>query len=202
VVFNPFGNTQAYTFSNRRLDNKFNIFEGITRNWFFIGINIITICGQVIIVFVGSSALSTVRLDSTQWGISLLLGALSLPIAMLIRLIPDDFIRKLYPTNILGKSQAPPPPRAFRDNRFEWNDTIKDVRDELTFFKHIHGGRFGAIRHTLQRARSPRHSLARSRSNSALGPASVMAGIIAGSIAGWSPIERDAADDENTRLLS
>lgn len=200
MVFSLFENTQAYTFSNRRLDNKFNIFEGITRNWFFIGINIITICGQVIIVFVGSSALSTVRLDSTQWGISLLLGALSLPIAMLIRLIPDDFIRKLCPDNTLGKSQAPLP-RASRDGRFEWNNTIKDVRDELTFFKHIHGGRFNALRYTLQGARSPRHSLARSRSNSALGPASVMAGIVAGSIAGWSPIERDAADDESARLL-
>lgn len=153
----------------------------------------------MIIVFVGSSALSTVRLDSMQWGISLLLGALSLPIGMLIRLIPDDFIRKLCPT-ALSKNQAPLP-EASQDDRLEWNNTIKDIRNELTFYKHIHGGRFNALRHTFQRAKSPRYSLARSRSNSALGPASVMAGIVAGSIAGWSPIERDAADDERTRLL-
>lgn len=191
--------TGLYLLSNRRLDNKFNIFEGIGRNWFFIGINIITICGQVIIVFLGSSALSTVRLDSTQCGISLLIGVLSLPIAVLIRLIPDDFIRKLWP-NTLSKNLAPLP-RASQDDRFEWNDTLKDVRDELTFFKHIHGGRFNALRHTLYSARSSHHSLARSRSTSALGPASVMAGIVAGSIAGWSPIERDTADDESTRLL-
>jgi hypothetical protein len=62
--------TSSLRSNNRRLDNKFNIFEGISRNWFFIGVNIITICGQVIIVFVGSSALSTVRLDRTQWAIS------------------------------------------------------------------------------------------------------------------------------------
>jgi Ca2+-transporting ATPase len=84
-------------YSNRRLDNKLNVFEGIGQNWFFIGINIITICGQVIIVSIGSSALSTVRLDMKQWAISLALGALSLPVAVLIRLIPDDFIRKLLP---------------------------------------------------------------------------------------------------------
>jgi Ca2+-transporting ATPase len=74
-----------------------NVFEGICQNWFFIGINIVTICGQVIIVSVGSSALSTVRLDGKQWAISLALGATSLPVAVLIRLIPDDFIRKLLP---------------------------------------------------------------------------------------------------------
>lgn len=153
----------------------------------------------MIIVSLGSSALSTVRLDLSQWGISLLLGALSLPIAMLIRLIPNDFIRELCP-NPLSKNQAPVP-RASTDDRLEWNNTIKDIRNELTFYKHIHGGRFNALRHTLQRAGSPRYSLARSKSDSALGPASVMAGIVAGSIAGWSPIERDAADDESTRLL-
>ena len=192
-------NSCLYLLSNRRLDNKFNVFEGISRNWFFIGINVITICGQVIIVFVGSSALSTVRLDSTQWGISLLLGALSLPIAMLIRFIPDDFIRSLCP-NALNKNQAPPP-RASGDDNIEWNNTINDIRNELTFYKHIHGGRFNALKHTLQPTKSFRYSLARSRSNSALGPASVMAGIVAGSIVGWSPIERDAGDDERTRLL-
>ena len=35
----------------------------------------------------------------------------------------------------------------------------------------------------------------RSRSNSALGATTVMAGIIAGSIAGWSPIERNYEND-------
>lgn len=36
----------------------------------------------------------------------------------------------------------------------------------------------------------------RSRSNSVLGATTVMAGIIAGSVAGWSPIERTHGDDE------
>jgi Ca2+-transporting ATPase len=101
------------SFSNRRLDNKFNIFEGISRNWFFMGINFITICGQVLIVNIGSSALSTVRLDAKQWAISILLGALSLPIAVLIRLIPDDFIRRFLPTKHIPQRTTP------RDERFE-----------------------------------------------------------------------------------
>jgi len=201
LVFNTYVWMQIFNqINNRRLDNKFNIFEGISRNWFFIGINIITICGQVIIVFVGSSALSTVRLDSTQWGISLLLGALSLPIAVLIRLIPDDYIRKLFSTS--PSEDQGPLPVVSRDDRFDWNDTLQDIRNQLSFFKNTHSDQLNSIKYTIQGSRPPRHSLARSRSDLALGPASVMAGLVAGSIAaGWSPIERDTEDDENTRLL-
>jgi len=40
----------------------------------------------------------------------------------------------------------------------------------------------------------------RSRSNSALGATTVMAGIIAGSVAGWSPIERGHGDNDSIRF--
>jgi Ca2+-transporting ATPase len=40
----------------------------------------------------------------------------------------------------------------------------------------------------------------RSRSNSAFGPATVMAGIVAGSIAGWSPIDRNGGDNDSIRF--
>lgn len=40
----------------------------------------------------------------------------------------------------------------------------------------------------------------RSRSNSALGATTVMAGIIAGSVAGWSPIERNYGDNDSMRF--
>lgn len=211
--------------NNRRLDNKFNIFEGISRNWFFIGINIITVCGQVLIIFFGSSALSTIRLDSTQWAISLTLGALSLPVAVLIRLIPDQFIRDLVPTRPEPYIALP------HDDRFQWNPALEDVRDQLRFFKSIHGGRLNSLTYKKSGPLKPgdvdvpyresvrangngdaalsQHTLERSRSRSstALGPAAVMAGIVAGSIAGWSPtpIPRSAEDetppDERTRLL-
>src|SRR5256885_16941468 len=100
-------NPQTYAFdSNRRLDNKFNIFEGIHRNWYFIGINLITAIGQVVIVFFGGSALSAVRLNGVQWAISLILGAMSLLVAIIIRLIPDELIRKLIPS-IAKRNLAP-----------------------------------------------------------------------------------------------
>jgi len=40
----------------------------------------------------------------------------------------------------------------------------------------------------------------RSRSNSALGATTVMAGIIAGSVAGWSPVERSYGDNDSMRF--
>ena len=58
-------------------------------------INLIIIGGQVLIIFIGGRAISVTRLNGPQWGISVILGALSIPVAMLIRLIPDRFAEKL-----------------------------------------------------------------------------------------------------------
>ncbi len=202
--------------SNRRLDNKFNIFEGIRRNWFFIGINLITIGGQVIIIFVGGSALSTVRLSGTQWAISIAIGAISLPVAVLIRLIPDDFIRKVFSGTRDGNHM--PHIEVSSEEHLEWNGALENIREELAFFKKTRGGRFNALMLRLQSplklllnwhrgsvprtpmaeangdAGTPRHSWTRSRSNSTLGPAAVMAGVIAGSVSGWSPLERSTRE--------
>jgi Ca2+-transporting ATPase len=84
--------------SNRQLDNKFNIFQGIWRNWFFIAISLIMIGSQILIVFIGGRVFTVTRLDGAQWCISIVLGALSIPVGVLIRLIPD----KLFPRRIWG----------------------------------------------------------------------------------------------------
>merc|ERR1712230_288790 len=48
MVFNTFVWMQIFNeFNNRRLDNKFNIFTGIHRNYFFIGINCIMVGAQI-----------------------------------------------------------------------------------------------------------------------------------------------------------
>jgi Ca2+-transporting ATPase len=80
--------------SNRRLDNKFNIVEGISRNWFFIAISLIMIGGQILIAFVGGKAFSVVRLSQAQWAYSVVLGALSIPVGIIIRLIPDKLLMR------------------------------------------------------------------------------------------------------------
>jgi len=44
--------------------------------------------GQILIMFVGGRAFSVTRLNPAQWAYSLVLGAISIPIGVIIRLIP------------------------------------------------------------------------------------------------------------------
>jgi len=80
--------------SNRRIDNEFNIFEGVTRNYLFIAVSLAMVGGQILIVFVGGKAFSVTRLSGAQWAYSVVLGALSIPVGAIIRLIPNDFVRR------------------------------------------------------------------------------------------------------------
>ncbi|KAL2812735.1 hypothetical protein BJX63DRAFT_395974 [Aspergillus granulosus] len=90
IVFNTFVWMQIFNeFNNRRLDNKFNIFTGLHRNWFFIGINCIMVGCQIIIAFFGGSAFSIVRIHDEQWAIVILVAAISLPWAIVVRIFPD-----------------------------------------------------------------------------------------------------------------
>ncbi|KAL1985174.1 hypothetical protein VTN96DRAFT_8196 [Rasamsonia emersonii] len=235
VVFNTFVWMQVFNQYNcRRLDNRFNIFEGMFRNKWFLGIQLIIIAGQVMIIFIGGQAFSVHRLNGPQWGYSLVLGAISVPVAVIIRLIPDEFIRRLIPSFWNRKKQRPQVLVSDEDRRFEWNPALEQIRDELAFLKTVRGGRLKNIRHKLQhpetllpRSRSGSRSRdnsipptpvgdndasspppatpdsrrsrmrTRSRSNSAFGPAAAMAGVIAGSVAGWSPIERNPGDSDS-----
>ena len=210
--------------------------EGIWRNKWFIGIQIIIIGGQVLIIFIGGAAFSVKRLDQgSQWAVSLVLGALSIPIAVVIRLIPDEFVSRLVPHFWKRHKKATGPELVVSDEnrRYEWNPALEEIRDQLAFIKTVRGGRLRHIRHKLQhpqeflpRSRSGSRSRdssvpptpngdnesptpqpatpesrsrrnTRSRSNSTFGPAAAMAGVVAGSIAGWSPIER-SHDDPDT----
>lgn len=96
IVFNTFVWMQIFNeFNNRRLDNKFNIFEGVHRNKFFIVINLIMIGAQIAIVFVGGAAFEITALDGTQWAICIVAAAVCLPWAVVVRLFPDEWFAKI-----------------------------------------------------------------------------------------------------------
>ncbi|KAH0547995.1 hypothetical protein GP486_008263 [Trichoglossum hirsutum] len=246
LVFNTFVWMQIFNqYNNRRLDNGFDIFEGVHRNYFFIGINLIMIGGQVLIIFIGGQPFTVKRLNAAQWAYSIILGALSLPVAVIIRLIPDELIRKLIPQRWQHK-ETPDVVVSEVEPSFEWNPALVEIREELAFLKKVRRGRLNAIKFKLQhpreiipgsrngsRSRSSsfnqtqmpseeanhggdvgssgpatpdhhhhhyhhhRRRRTRSRSNSAFGPATAMAGVVAGSIAGWSPIERHRGDNDS-----
>ncbi|KFY51542.1 hypothetical protein V497_09054 [Pseudogymnoascus sp. VKM F-4516 (FW-969)] len=233
LVFNTFVWMQIFNqWNNRRLDNKFNIFEGVQNNYFFIGINIIMVGLQILIIFVGGKAFSVERLDARGWGYSIAFGFLSIPIGAAIRCVPDELVRKFVPEFLLRSDDATP---ELTIEDAEEQSTIPkpltDVREELSFLKKMKGGRINNLRFKVNQAkdnfisrsrsgsRSRSNSVAntgdaedaasappttaesrkrgragRSRSNSALGATTVMAGIIAGSVAGWSPVERPHDD--------
>ncbi|KAG9622339.1 calcium-translocating P-type ATPase, partial [Aureobasidium melanogenum] len=163
MVFNCFVWMQIFNmFNNRRLDNKFNIFEGVQRNVFFIGIALIMIGGQVMIMFVGGRAFSVERLTGEQWGYSVGLGAISIPVGVIIRLIPDELITRLVPAWLKRKA-APKLVVEDEERPFEYSQALLDIRDELAFIKRIKGGRLNQIKFTLKH---PREALLHSRSAS------------------------------------
>ena len=97
MVFNTFVWMQIFNeFNNRRLDNKFNIFEGIHRNFWFIGINCIMVGGQIMIIFVGGRAFGITPITGVQWAICLLCALPCLLWAILMRLFPDEWFGVVF----------------------------------------------------------------------------------------------------------
>lgn len=237
--------------SNRRLDNKFNIFEGLTKNYFFMGISCAMIGGQILIIFKGGPALQISPHGQTpsQWGVAIVLGFLSIPVGILIRLIPDSFVRRLVPDFLKRRAKERLPGATMSDEEHlaMYPQPLEDVRDELAFIKRMKGGRLNnlkfAVRHPRETlamySRSPSHSRAnsfkapatpqrqdslsstqlhtpvatpasrrrsrsnRSRSNSALGAPTVMAGLVAAGVAGgWPPAadgrSREGVHEQNS----
>ncbi|KAI0378881.1 plasma membrane calcium-transporting ATPase [Hypomontagnella monticulosa] len=96
MVFNTFVWMQIFNeFNNRRLDNKFNILEGVHRNKFFIAINCIMIGAQIAIIFVGGAAFEITAINGTQWAICVIAAAVCLPWAILVRLFPDVWFARI-----------------------------------------------------------------------------------------------------------
>ena len=97
MVFNTFVWMQIFNeLNSRRLDNKFNIFEGIHKNYLFIGINAIMVAGQITIVFVGGAAFQIKAIDGMQWGVCLLCAAPCIGWAVVLRCVPDRWAEALF----------------------------------------------------------------------------------------------------------
>jgi P-type Ca2+ transporter type 2C len=211
------------------------------QNWFFIGVNVFMIGGQIMIIFFGGTAFNIQGLTGEQWGYSLFFGVMSIPIGAVIRLIPDEIIHRLI-SAVVQKSKTKGPQVTVEDDEQQlyFPRPLSDVREELSFLKSVKGGRLNNLKFAIQNpretfmprsrsgSRSRSNSIARtstdgnsesgfglsltpeprrrsrsnrSRSNSALGATAVMAGIIAGSVAGWSPIERAYGDNDSIRFF-
>ncbi|KAF5019438.1 hypothetical protein F66182_8546 [Fusarium sp. NRRL 66182] len=178
LVFNTFVWMQIFNqWNNRRLDNKLNILEGLTRNWFFIGISAVMCGGQVIIIKFGGAAFQIAKegQDATLWAIALVLGFISILIGILIRCIPDSFLLALIPEFLKQRAQKFPGVTVSDEEMSLYPEPLADVRDELNFLRRMRGGRLNNLKYVIQhpkqavemvRSRSP----SRSRANSITTP--------------------------------
>ena len=169
LVFNTFTWMQIFNaLNNRRLDNRFNVFEGIQNNLFFVGIFLVMIGGQVLIMFVGGwAAFQAQRQNGMQWGVALVIGALSLPVGILVRLFPDELAAKLVPGFIkrwARKRRAKGIIVTDEENPFEFNQALYDIKDELSWLKKYKGGRLSGLKFAIAHPKEYMHSRSPSRS--------------------------------------
>ncbi|XVE91066.1 hypothetical protein DITRI_Ditri20bG0126300 [Diplodiscus trichospermus] len=88
LIFNAFVLCQIFNEFNARRPEEINCFKGVTKNYLFMGIVGITFILQIIIIEFLGKFTSTVRLDWQLWLVSLGIGVISWPLAMLGKLIP------------------------------------------------------------------------------------------------------------------
>jgi Ca2+-transporting ATPase len=99
IVFNTFVFCQIFNEINaRNIGNDMNVFKGLVDNPIFIGIILFTVVAQFGLVEYGEMFVRTVHLDNDQWYKCILLGALSLPVGGLMRLIPCQDSESDYAT--------------------------------------------------------------------------------------------------------
>ncbi|KAF0392804.1 PMCA-type calcium-translocating P-type ATPase [Gigaspora margarita] len=104
LVFNTFVFLQVFNEINcRRIDDHLNVFYDFFHNHIFIIIQVIVITAQILIIEYGSVAFGTTRLTWYQWLVTILIGSLSIPIGVIIRLIPNSCI----PEHILDEHYRP-----------------------------------------------------------------------------------------------
>ncbi|KND87137.1 Calcium-transporting ATPase 2 [Tolypocladium ophioglossoides CBS 100239] len=205
LIFNSYVWMQFFNlYNHRRLDNKLNVFKGVLKNPFFIAVNLAIITGQILIITFGGSALSATRLSAKEWAISFVLGILCMPVAVLIRCIPDESIRHLFNVKRLWRKTT----ASRRADRTPWSMALQRVRCELLTIRQPRSSRLQRLRSEiselarvrifgesgndsrevdertplLQRCNSNQD---RSRTSSVCGPSVILAGLVAGGVAGW-----------------
>ncbi|KAK6232162.1 hypothetical protein SCA6_002235 [Theobroma cacao] len=90
VIFNSFVFCQVFNEINSREIKKINIFRGMFDSWIFIAVMVSTIAFQVVIVeYLGTFA-STVPLSWQLWVVCILIGSVSLIVAVILKCIPVE----------------------------------------------------------------------------------------------------------------
>jgi Ca2+-transporting ATPase len=149
LVFNCFVFCQIFNQLNcRRLDRRFNVLEGFFRNIWFMAIFLIMVGGQILIIEVGGHAFTVQSLSGRDWGISLVVGFISIPLGAIVRIIPTAPIERiLVRMRLFPDPNKPPVIEEVEDEEsktgdgYIYNPALEKVKDNLTTFARIRGGR-------------------------------------------------------------
>jgi len=107
IIFNAFVYCQVFNEINaRRVNGERNVYKGLFSNAMFIGIMLVIGLGQaILVVFTGQfmSVTPFPGIDGIQWLVSLVLGAISLPLGLLATFIP---VPKRKPRKKISEAQG------------------------------------------------------------------------------------------------
>lgn len=83
---------------NRITAQNLNFFSHLFRNWYFVVIALLIGGCQILIMFVGGAAFSTTHQPPAMWGTAIIAGMMSLPMGAIIRIVPNWWVVKVFPT--------------------------------------------------------------------------------------------------------
>ncbi|KAL2478339.1 Calcium-transporting ATPase 4 [Forsythia ovata] len=88
LIFNTFVFCQVFNEINSRDMEKINVFRGMFSSWIFMIVMVSTVAFQIVIVELLGTIADTVPLSLKLWGVSILIGAASLLVAVVLKCIP------------------------------------------------------------------------------------------------------------------
>lgn len=117
-IFNTFVWLQFFTLiASRKLDEadgitnwkkrvtqeNLNFFQDLFRNGYFISVMILIGACQVLIMIYGGIAFSIAEQTTAMWITAIFCGVLSLPMALLVRICPDEWFLRFFPGKFFKK---------------------------------------------------------------------------------------------------
>ncbi|KAG0253988.1 hypothetical protein BG011_006034 [Mortierella polycephala] len=143
MIFNAFVFLQVFNELNcRRIDDSVNIFKNLHNNKIFILVQVIVVGLQYLIVQFGGQAFKTVSLTSQQWLVTVLIGSLSLPVGLCLRLLPAHVI----PEHIISHQSEERQPLV-SPAKMRWEGAATQMVNQGHFFEAIRKGKQGGHPH-------------------------------------------------------
>ncbi|KAG0244606.1 ATP2B3 protein [Mortierella sp. GBAus27b] len=133
MIFNTFVFLQVFNELNcRRIDNTVNVFKNLMNNKLFIVVQVLVIIGQFVIVEFGGQAFKTTPLTMQQWMLTTLIGSLSLPVGLFLRMLPSNLI----PDSVIPHMEEERQP-LISPGRMRWEGAYRHMRLQNTLFEAI-----------------------------------------------------------------